>query len=69
MDDPTTIMNPILREVNRTLEEMKNTTSLEERKIQSKIVKNLAISLNVFFDFAATEAFSPDIPGLDYDEE
>lgn len=68
MDDPTTIVDPILREVSRTLEEMKHTTNLDERKTQSKIVKNLCLSMDVFFDLIATEALSPDIPGLDYDE-
>ena len=49
MSDPSEIMGPIMAETERVLEEMKSTKDLDQRKIQSEIVKNLCESLGVFF--------------------
>lgn len=50
MTNPADIMEPILIETKRILEEMGRTKDLEERKTQSEIIKNLCESLGVFFD-------------------
>ena len=50
MSEPADLLDPIIEETRRTLEEMKQTKDLAQRQVQSEIVRNLCESLGVFFD-------------------
>ena len=56
-------LEPLLTETARVLNEMEHTTDLEERKMQSQIVSNLACSLSSVFDMLAAVSFEmePDL--------
>jgi hypothetical protein len=69
MTNPADIMEPILAESKRILEEMGNTKDLEVRRTQSEIVKNLSESLGVFFDAMNGALMSGDLPDLFEEEE
>jgi hypothetical protein len=50
-------LEPLLSETAGVFNEMEQTTDLEERKMQSQIVSNLACSLSSVFDMLAAVSF------------
>ncbi len=68
MTDPTILMDPIVNEAKRTLNEMKKTKDLNERKIQSEIVNSLCQSMGVFFDVMSNAVHMSDVPDFLDDE-
>jgi hypothetical protein len=65
--DPANVMDGLLVEARRLLDEMERTQDLEIRRIQSETVRNLCTSLSVFFD--AINSVWPDEDLLDFDME
>lgn len=65
MQEPDDILEPLLAEAKRTLVEMKKTKTLEERKTQSEILKNLCQSAGVFFDFMTDAMLADEFNDLD----
>jgi hypothetical protein len=56
--------------VGRTLREMNDTKDLEQRKLQSEILKNLFDSLGVIYGAMTDMMMAGDMPGLlDYDDD
>jgi len=66
MFDPESVLDPMIEEIQRLLVEMKNAKDLEQRRVQSEILKNVCASLGVFFDFMS-DALEVDY--LDEEEE
>ncbi len=58
IDDPADVLEPILAETKRVIEEMKNTKDLDIRKTQSEILQNLCNSASVFFDLISNAMLS-----------
>ena len=69
MNDPTDLIDPIVGQTKRTLTEMKKTSDLGERKVQSEIVENLCKSLGVFFEVMSNAMQSPDLADFFDDED
>jgi hypothetical protein len=63
MNDPAELIDPILEQAKRALDEMSATKDLDQRKLQSEIVKNLCDSAGVFFDMMT--GVMPDLSDLD----
>lgn len=71
MTDPSELLTPLVAETQRTLDDMAKTADLQQRQLQSEIIKNLCHSLGVFLDaMAAAQAQTQDddlddvFPGL-----
>lgn len=69
LTDPTEVMEPIMAETERVLKEMKGTRDLDQREIQSRIVKNLCESLGVFFGAMSDALMAGDMPDLFDDDD
>lgn len=54
MFDPEKIMDSLGTVIEKNIKELSKVKDLEQRKIQSEVIKNLCSSLGVFFDFIAT---------------
>ena len=62
MNDPSDILEPIVVEARRVLEDMKKTEDVNERLSQSKILKNLCQSIGIFFDMTSTAMMDDEFP-------
>lgn len=72
MTEPDDILETILTEAGRTLEEMKATGDLEARQAQSEILHNLCHSAGIFFDLMSNTMMPdgfPEFMELEEDEE
>jgi hypothetical protein len=49
-DEPERVIEPLMAETMRTISEMSRTNDLEQRRLQSEIVRNLCESLGVFLE-------------------
>ncbi len=61
-EDPTTLIDPIVKEAKRTLREMKKSQDLNERRTHSEIALNLCRCLGVFFEVMDTFMDHQDLP-------
>jgi len=69
MHDPGDILEPILAEASRVLEEMKKTKDLEKRKSQSETLKNLCESAGVFFNLMSDAMMADDFADFAMEED
>jgi hypothetical protein len=53
MFDPEKLMSSLTTVVEKNIEELSKMKDVEQRRIQSEVIKNLCSSLGVFFDFIA----------------
>ena len=67
--DPTNVMDGLMAEAGRLLEEMGRTQDLEIRKVQSETIANLCNSLGVFFDAMNTAWMNDDLLDFDMDDD
>ncbi len=65
--DPSELMDAIMVEARRSLQEMAGTSDLEQRRIHSETIKNLFGAMGVFFE-AMNDAMSME-DMLDLDEQ
>ena len=53
MFDPEELMSSLTTVVEKNIKELSKMKDVEQRRIQSEVIKNLCSSLGVFFDFIA----------------
>ncbi|MDY6856336.1 MAG: hypothetical protein SWO11_16880 [Thermodesulfobacteriota bacterium] len=53
MIDPEELMGSLMTVIQKNVKELSKMKDLEQRKIQSEVIKNLCSSLAIFFDYFA----------------